>query len=133
MEPQAQLAAPVAVVPYWSYWVVPLTLGFFGLVQALGMRYLAGKFGEVKTELVAGVAAAASSAANTAVSVESVHKAVNSERTAAVDEIRKLRDELLKITSDNVRLVEQAAAKELAKSTEKLLELNKQIKEKEKS
>lgn len=75
--------AKVAVVPYWSYWVVPLGLALIGMVQVWGITYLQ----RVEKAVV-----------QTAESTEKIHVSTNSERTATLKTIKELRDEILQLS-----------------------------------
>ena len=86
------VATPVAEVPYWTY-LIPIAVAFIAMVQTVLVAY----FGRAVKQ---SVAATEKSAAATAVSVEKVHVAVNSERKVMVDEIRKLNATILEMSKD---------------------------------
>lgn len=54
MAVSAEIAAPVAVVPYWTY-LVPVAIAFIGLVNTLGLAYITAKFSKGKAEIVTGI------------------------------------------------------------------------------
>ena len=103
----AEVAAPVAVVPYWTH-LTPILIALIGAIQVLGLGFIAAKFGGAKREIIGQLDQVKASAADTATSVEKVHVAVNSERTAMMDEVRKLRLEILELSKDKAKSEQKA-------------------------
>jgi hypothetical protein len=83
---------PVPPVPYWSY-LVPIATATILMLQTLGLAWIAAK------------------ATQTADSVEKVHVAVNSERTAMMEKVDALHVELRKLAEANARLLQTASDK----------------------
>lgn len=112
-----EIAAPVAVVPYWTH-LVPVLIAGIGAIQVIGLAIVAAKFGGAKKEIVTELQAVKTSAADTATSIEKVHVAVNSERTAMTDEIKKLRNEILELSKDKAKSDQRAETRAETKSAE---------------
>jgi len=94
-----EIAAPVAEVPYWTY-LIPVIIAAIGMVQVVALAFINSKAKSALTN----TEETKISAAATAESVEKVHTAVNSERTAMLAEVKALRDEILRISTDKARL-----------------------------
>lgn len=75
-----EIAAPVAIVPYWSYWLPSL----IGAVQIGALIWMNRQVSA------------------TAVSVEKAHVAINSERKAMQDELKKLHEVILAMTQEKM-------------------------------
>jgi len=83
-----------ANAPYWAYWVPAL----IGAIQVITLAWINRKVNSTNTKVINEVSQAKDSAAETAASVEKVHVAVNSERTAMLIEVKTLRDEILDLS-----------------------------------
>jgi hypothetical protein len=84
--------AIVPAVPYWSYWVVPIAVAFFGCVQVISLAVINSNQNVMATDVAA-----------TAVSVEKAHVAINSERTAMQNELKKMNEIILDLSKKIAR------------------------------
>ena len=110
---------PVTVIDDRVNWNTIILAGI-SLLGTIFTGVMAFKMAQMKNDTRDSARATTASAAatvKTAESVEKIHVAVNSERTAALEEIKKLRDEILALSMAKATLEEKGRVQDIKDAT----------------
>jgi len=110
----AHLLAPSSATNWQT--VIIAIIGLISTSLTLFMTYYMAKVRSNTLKAVENTEETKQSAKETAASVEKVHVAVNSERTAMLEQVKTLRDEILEISKQKATLEEHARSASEAKA-----------------
>jgi|SRR5688572_30522626 len=80
---------PVAVVPFWSYWVTPLGLALLAMIQVLGVKCMDERLVKTQHEINKGQAVIHGEVKQTKEALQEVHEQINSNLEKQFAEFRE--------------------------------------------